>query len=99
MLTAMGTRPPRTVSPEALSEAGAGALLLTVAIVELALAFWAAGWWHRAGGLLAVAVGAALLAHGAAIAAGAAAPRLRRPESPREQFPLSQSQLADGASS
>ena len=46
-----------------MSKAGAGALLLTVAVAELWLAFWAAGWWHRCGALLVAVVGAALLAH------------------------------------
>ena len=52
----------RAVSPESVSKAGSGALLLAVAIVELALDYWAAGWWQRSGALLVVALGAALLA-------------------------------------
>jgi hypothetical protein len=50
------------ISPETLSQAGAGALLVAVAITELWLAFWAAGWWHRSAGLLVGVVGAAVLA-------------------------------------
>jgi hypothetical protein len=52
-----------TVSPERVSKAGAGALLVAVAIVELALDYWAAGWWQRSGALVVIAFGAALLAH------------------------------------
>jgi hypothetical protein len=53
---------PGPISPETLSQAGAGALLVAVAITELWLAFWAAGWWHRSAGLLVGVLGAAVLA-------------------------------------
>ena len=68
--TAAGGRDPHAVqsprsstsiSPETVSQAGAGALLLAVAVVELWLAFWAAGWSQRCGASLVAVVGAALL--------------------------------------
>lgn len=57
----------RAISPESISQTGAGLLVLGVGIVELALDFWAAGWWQRGGALLVVAVGAALLARGTTV--------------------------------
>lgn len=64
-----------SLSPERVSQAGAGALLLIVAVVELWLTFWAAGWWHRFGGLLVAAVGAVVLVRAFA---ALAPPRTRR---------------------
>jgi hypothetical protein len=68
----------RWISPETVSQAGAGALLVAVSVAELWLAFWAAGWWHRlaASGLL--LSGAALLARAVVVALL----RRRRPERP-----------------
>lgn len=67
---AMQSRPaPASVSPESISQAGAGALLLSVALVELWLAFWAAGWWQRCGALLVAVAGAVLLARAVAAVA------------------------------
>ena len=86
---AMQSRPaPASFSPETASQAGAGALLVTIAVVELWLAFWAAGWWHRCGASLVAVVGAALLVR--AVAAIALPPRTeparrvrrRQPEPP-----------------
>jgi hypothetical protein len=51
-----------SISPETISQAGAGALLFAAAALELWLAFWAAGWWHRCGAVLVAAVGAAVVA-------------------------------------
>jgi hypothetical protein len=64
------------VSPETVSQAGAGALLLAVAGAELWLAFWAAGWLHRLAASGLALVGAALLARAVVAALG----RRRRPE-------------------
>ena len=50
------------LSPETVSQAGAGALLVAVALVGLWLTFWGAGWWHRCAGSGLALVGAALLA-------------------------------------
>jgi hypothetical protein len=56
------------LSPETVSQAGAGALLVAVAAAELWLAFWAAGWWHRSAASALALVGAALLARAVAVA-------------------------------
>lgn len=64
------------VSPETVSQAGAGAMLIAVAVAELWLAFWAAGWWHRTAASALAIVGAALLAR----AVAAALQRRPRPE-------------------
>jgi hypothetical protein len=60
---------PAAISPETVSQAGAGALLLAVAVVELWLAFGAAGWWHRGGASLVAVAGGALLARALAAVA------------------------------
>jgi hypothetical protein len=67
------------MSPETASKAGAGALLLAFAIVELWLESWAAGSIHRLGALLVAAAGAGLLAR----AVVAAAPSLPAHAVPR----------------
>jgi hypothetical protein len=56
------------LSPETVSQAGAGALLVAVAAAELWLAFWAAGWWHRSAASALALVGAALLARAVVVA-------------------------------
>jgi hypothetical protein len=56
------TPAPGAISLETVSQAGAGALLITTAVVELWLAFWAAGWWHRGAASLVAAVGTVVLA-------------------------------------
>jgi len=62
----MRLRPsPHSISPETIAQAGAGALLIAVAVVELALAFWPAGWWHRGTGLGVAFAGAVLVASAA----------------------------------
>jgi hypothetical protein len=74
-----------------VSQAGAGGLLLSVALVELWLAFWAAGWWHRSAALLVVLVGAALLLRAIAAAlpprSGPAPRAERRPPASRLNAP------------
>jgi hypothetical protein len=68
-----------------VSQIGAGALLLIVAVVELWLASWAAGWWHRCGASLVAAVGAVLLSRAVAAiglrSPGGSAREALRPES------------------
>jgi hypothetical protein len=60
------TRPAATaLSPETASQAGAGALLLGIALAELLLAFWSAGWWHRSAALAVAVVGIVLLVRAA----------------------------------
>lgn len=54
------------ISPETVSQAGAGALLAAVGVVELWLAFAAAEWWYRCGASMVAAVGVALLARAVA---------------------------------
>ena len=49
---------------ESVGQSAAGAFVLAVAIAELMLGFWAAGWWQRSAALLVATVGAACLAHG-----------------------------------
>ena len=49
---------------DTVGQAAAGGLLLSIAIVELVLSFWAAGWHHRAVALSVAAVGLAFLASG-----------------------------------
>lgn len=79
----MQTRPASVpISPETLSQAGAGALLVALAVVELWLAFWAAGWWQRGGACLVAIAGAALVAHAVAAVAPPLHVKLRR-HSPR----------------
>jgi hypothetical protein len=60
----------RPLSPETVSQAGAGALLVAVAVSELWLAFWAAGWWHRSAASALALAGAVLLARAVAAALG-----------------------------
>lgn len=95
MLGGMNSRQvPHPISAETVSQAGAGALLLAVAVVELWLAYWAAGWLHRSGGVLVAAAGATLLAR----ALAAAAPSLRAP-APRpaeERARVSSAAATDG---
>jgi hypothetical protein len=74
-----------SISPETVTQAGAGALLLAIALVELWLAFWAAGWWHRGGAFALAIAGAVLLVH----AVRAVGLPLRRESSrgrPRREF-------------
>jgi predicted phage tail protein len=40
--------------------------VLTFAVVDLYLAFWGAGWWHRCGASLVALIGAVLLVRGVA---------------------------------
>jgi hypothetical protein len=54
------------VRVESVGQAAAGGLLLAVAIVELLLGFWAAGWHHRAIGLVVACLGAVPLTSGIA---------------------------------
>lgn len=57
-------------SPDTVSQAGAGALLLALGIVELWLVSSAAEWWYRCGASLVAVVGLALLVRaGAAVSA------------------------------
>lgn len=75
----MQTRPPSVpISPETLSQAGAGALLVALAVVELWLAFWAAGWWQRGGACLVAIAGATLVARAVAAVAPPLHVKLRR---------------------
>jgi hypothetical protein len=57
---------PAHVRVESVGQAAAGGLLLSIAIVELVLGFWAAGWHHRAIALSVAGVGLAFLASGVA---------------------------------
>jgi hypothetical protein len=59
------------VRVESVGQAAAGGLLLSIAIVELALGFWAAGWNHRAVALSVALVGLVFLALGVAEIAAA----------------------------
>jgi hypothetical protein len=54
------------VSVERAGQAAAGGLLLSIAVVELLLGFWAAGWHQRAIALTIACLGAAFLASGIA---------------------------------
>lgn len=56
------------LSPETVSQAGAGVLLAAVAVAELWLAFWAAGWGHRLAASGLALTGAALLTRAVAVA-------------------------------
>jgi hypothetical protein len=56
----------RQVSPETLSQAGSGALLAAVAVVDLWLTAASGAWYHQFGASLVAAAGVALLARGAA---------------------------------
>ncbi|MDQ3865934.1 MAG: hypothetical protein M3304_03770 [Actinomycetota bacterium] len=47
---------------EAVAQAGAGGLLLSVDVAELFLGVWSAGWWQRSGVVVLAAVGLALVA-------------------------------------
>ena len=51
---------------ESVGQAAAGGLLIAVAVVELALGFWAAGWQQRAVALSVGCVGAAFMLSGLA---------------------------------
>jgi hypothetical protein len=65
------------VRVESVGQAAAGGLLLSIAIVELVLGFWGAGWHHRAVALSVAGMGLAFLTSGIAeiaIAARAASP-------------------------
>jgi hypothetical protein len=53
-------------SPEHFSQAGAVALVLILAVVDLWLAFSGAGWLHRCGGSLVALFGLVLLVRGVA---------------------------------
>jgi hypothetical protein len=59
------------VRVESVGQAAAGGLLLSIAIVELVLGFWAAGWNHRAVALSVAGAGLAFLACGVAEIAAA----------------------------
>jgi hypothetical protein len=75
-----------TVSAESVSQAGAGGLLSAVGVVELALAFGAAGWSHRAGAAVVALIGAVLLVRGLAAILGPLDPRRLAPETqPRQR--------------
>lgn len=54
------------VRVESVGQAAGGGLLLSVAIVELLLDFWAAGWHQRSIALTVALVGAAFLTSGIA---------------------------------
>ncbi len=74
-----------SISPETVSQAGAGALLLGVSVIELWLAFWAAGWLHRCGALVIAVAGAAILVRAlAGVAPPLRAATARRARRPRE---------------
>ena len=64
--------PATRVRVESVSQAAAGGLLLSIAVVELVLSFWAAGWHHRAVALSVAGVGLAFLMWGIAEIAVAA---------------------------
>ena len=56
---------------DTVGQTAAGGLLVAIAIMELVLGFWAAGWQHRAVALAVAGVGLAFLASGIAeLAAG-----------------------------
>jgi hypothetical protein len=57
---------PAAVRVESVGQAAAGGLLLSIAIVELVLGFWAAGWNHRAIALSVAGAGLAFLTCGIA---------------------------------
>jgi hypothetical protein len=62
----------KNVRVETVGQAASGGLLLSIAVVELVLSFWAAGWLHRAVALSVAGVGLAFLACGIAEIAMAA---------------------------
>ena len=73
----LGREDAAPVRVESVGQAAAGGLLLSVAIVELVLGFWTAGWSHRAVALLVACVGLAFLTRGVveiAVAVRAASP-------------------------
>lgn len=66
------------VRVDSVGQAAAGGLLLSTAIVELMLGFWAAGWHYRAVALAVACVGVAFLTSGIAeiaIAVGRRSPQ------------------------
>lgn len=65
-LRAVGREDAAHVRVDTVGQAAAGGLLLSIAIVELVLGFWAAGWDHRAVALSVAGVGIALLTCGIA---------------------------------
>ena len=68
LLDREGTRDDATrvesVPVESVGQVAAGGLLVTIAVVELALGFWVAGWQHRAVALSIACVGIAFLLSG-----------------------------------
>lgn len=71
------------LTPETVSQAGAGVLLVAIAVAELWLAFWAAGWWHRSAASGLAFAGVVLLAR-AVVVALMRRRRLERAITPRE---------------
>jgi hypothetical protein len=71
-LRSVGREEAAHVRVDTIGQAAAGGLLLSIAIVELVLGFWAAGWHHRAVALSVAGVGVAFLASGIAEIASAA---------------------------
>jgi hypothetical protein len=63
-LHSLGREDLAPVRIDTVGQAAAGGLLLSIAIVELVLGFWAAGWHHRAVGLSMAGMGLAFLASG-----------------------------------
>ena len=51
---------------ESVGQAAAGALLVVISFVELALGYWAAGWQQRAVALTVACVGVSFLVSGVA---------------------------------
>ena len=63
-----GTTGTAALSPELVSQAGSGALLVGIAVSELWLEFSSVGWLHGFGAMLVAALGAALLVRGLLLA-------------------------------
>jgi hypothetical protein len=61
-LSSVGREEAAVVRIDTVGQAAAGGLLLSIAIVELVLGFWAAGWHHRAVALSVAGLGLSVLA-------------------------------------
>ena len=67
-----------TVPIESVGQAAAGALLVAISFVELALGYWAAGWQQRAVALSVACVGVGFLVSGIAEIASTRRPNRHR---------------------